>query len=511
MPDKISVKNPIIPTDCPDPDIIRVDDVYYMVITTMHFFPGCEILRSYNLINWEHASYVYECLDSTDGQRLIGDKNIYGKGMWAASLRYHNNQFYITFVANDTHKTYLYTSSNINGPWHKQNIEGFYHDCSLLFDDDGKVYIAYGNREIFISELNEDLTGLKEGGFHRLVVKDRDDSLLGYEGTHFYKINGIYYLFFIHAGSGEWFRSEWCYRGNSLTDEFTGIEVLKDDRGYCNQGVAQGGIVETPDGEFYSVLFQDSGAVGRMPILIPVKFENDWPVFGNDGKIPESFIVKNSNNKYLYTSLLCSDDFKGELKSAWQFNHEPNLSLISHDTQKGIITVKTDKIVENLTMARNMLTQRMHYPYCSGEVTVDSCGLSDGDYAGLCILQGLYAFIGIKVFNNKKYIVMLSKQRKENIDSPWDSDGDEIQWYESELPGDINNVSFKIEADFTDMKDEAEFYYLDKYDKWIKIGITHKMQFLLDHFTGARFGLAVYSTIQYGGSAGFSDFKLNID
>ena len=99
--------NPIIAMDYPDPDVIRVDDTYYMVSTTMYFMPGCEILRSYDLVHWEHAAYVYDKLDSTPAQRMAGKENIYGQGMWAASLRYHNGTFYICFVANDTHKTYL--------------------------------------------------------------------------------------------------------------------------------------------------------------------------------------------------------------------------------------------------------------------------------------------------------------------------------------------------------------------------------------------------------------------
>ena len=107
---KIAGKNPITELDYPDPDVIRVDDTYYMVSTTMHFMPGCEILRSYDLIHWEHLSYVYERLDSTEEQRLVGEKNCYGKGMWAASLRYHKGMYYICFVANDTGKTYLYTA-----------------------------------------------------------------------------------------------------------------------------------------------------------------------------------------------------------------------------------------------------------------------------------------------------------------------------------------------------------------------------------------------------------------
>ena len=124
--------------DYPDLDVIRVDDTYYMISTTMYFMPGAVILRSYDLLNWEILTYVYDELDNTPGQCLEGNEHAYAQGMWAASLRYHNGKFYVCFVANDTHKTYLYQADSVMGPWKKQNIEGVYHDMSLLFDDDGR-------------------------------------------------------------------------------------------------------------------------------------------------------------------------------------------------------------------------------------------------------------------------------------------------------------------------------------------------------------------------------------
>ena len=50
--------NPIIKADFPDPCVIRVEDTYYMLSTTMHFRPGAVILRSYDLQNWEIAGHV---------------------------------------------------------------------------------------------------------------------------------------------------------------------------------------------------------------------------------------------------------------------------------------------------------------------------------------------------------------------------------------------------------------------------------------------------------------------
>lgn len=477
-----------------------------MVNTTMYFMPGCEILRSYDLIHWERATYVYDTLDSTPAQRLEGEENIYGKGMWAASLRYHKGTFYICFVANDTHKTYLYRASSIEGPWTKSTMEGFYHDCSLLFDDDDKIYIAYGNREIHITQLKPDLSGPLEGGLDRIAVRDTDDALLGYEGTHFYKINGKYYLFFIHSKAERWFRTESCFVADSITGEFVGKEVVADDRNYCGQGVAQGAIVDTPDGNWYAILFQDSGAIGRIPILLPMQFKEDFPEIGFEGKVPEFFKVKSTRQGYEYKPLMESDDFKGEWKNCWQYNHEPELSLLENDQEKGTFTITTGKLCDNLTQAKNTLTQRMHYPGCRAYVTLDGEGLKEGDFAGLCVLQGCYGYIGLTRRDGELLLVMRS--------NPTDAFGQKenayegVEWTSMKLANpDCKKVRLCVEADFTMMKDEANFYYFDeKTNAYARLGVTHHMAFKLDHFTGARVGLFAYSTKEIGGSATFSDF-----
>lgn len=513
--------NPITRLDYPDPDVIRVGDIYYMVSTTMHFMPGGEILRSYDLVNWEHAAFVFDRLDSTPSQCLEGAENVYGKGMWAASLRYHNNRFYICFVANDTGRTYLYTSESIAGPWEKHQIEGFYHDCSLLFDGDS-VYIAYGNKDIYITQLNDDLTAPLAGGLHRLAVSDAGHPGLGYEGTHFYKINGKYYLFFIHSLRDRWMRTEACFAADSIDGEFSGGDVLVDDRGYCGQGVAQGGIVDTPDGAWYAVLFQDHGAVGRLPVLVPVTWEAGCPVFGKDRRIPQQFEVPYGRADYRYESLVQSDDFRKEpglsetakrerygcygLKSVWQFNHEPDLRLITHDVERGALWVETGKVCQSLLQAVNMLTQRMLFPRCAGEVTVDAGALKVGDYAGICALQGCFGMAAVTRREDGFYIVMRGRAASDEsmqAEAQNDIEGTELE----AVRIDQTTVRLRIEADFAQMRDEARFFYYKAGSVWKQIGTAQKLYFKLDHFTGCRFGLFVYATKGTGGKAGFSDFR----
>lgn len=512
--------NPITALDYPDPDVIRVGDTYYMVSTTMHFMPGCEILRSYNLVDWEHAAYVYETLDVTPKMTLENGQNAYGQGMWAATLRYHKGMFYICFVANDTRKTYLFMAEDICGPWVKKEIKGFYHDCSLLFDENDKVYIAYGNKDIYITQLKEDLSEPLEGGLHRLVVSDTGNNRLGYEGTHFYKINGRYYLFFIHSLKEEWKRVEACFSSDSLDGEFVGGDVLNDDMGYCNQGVAQGGIVDTPEGNWYAVLFQDRGAVGRIPILLPVTWEGAQPVFGREGKVPKSFSIPEGKPDYEYEKLTGSDDFKQDftgsiteqirhygcfgLKSFWQFNHIPDMSLVSVDGEKGILSIRTDTLSSSVTQTKNILTQRMQFPKCSGAVTVNAADIKEGDYAGLCALQGCFGMVAVTKRDGKYFVVMQSKVAE---DASLQASGKENmagQEWEAVAVSDTT-IRLKIQVDFAEQRDEAAFFCFTE-GEWRKIGITHKLYFKMDHFTGCRFGLLMQATKETGGVAAFSDF-----
>ena len=512
--------NPVLGMDFPDPDVIRVDDTYYMVTTTMHFCPGCEILRSFDLINWEHLTYVFDTLDGTPAQKLTGDEHIFGKGMWAASLRYHEGTFYIVFVANDTQKTYLFRSQNIEGPWKKSEIEGFYHDASLLFDD-GRVFIVYGNTDIYLTELTRDMKGPLEGGLHRILVSDVGNPMLGYEGSHFYKIKGRYYLFLIHSARDKWMRRQAAFSAPSLTDEFVGGDVLSDDMGRPSMGVAQGGIVDDTKGNWHAVLFQDCGAVGRIPVIVPVTWNGHDPVFGNNGKVPKAFLTQVLRRDNNLDPLYGSDDFKDNyfgtenpdkkhfgcfgLKSFWQFSHEPDLNLVNIDKENGILRVKTDKLCSNLFQAKNVLTQRMKTPGCAGEVTLNARGLRDGDSLGLAVYQGNYIWIGITKRDGRFFASINTFTSEEDTWTLTKEPGVE----RSIMPLEVPFLRVRVQTKFSPEGDTAKCSLLSS-EGWNDFGPEQALSFRLDHFTGARFGLFVYSTKECGGVGEFSDFKYEV-
>ncbi len=491
--------NPILAGDFPDPDVIRVDDTYYMVSTTMHFMPGAAILRSYDLVNWEFVSHVYDKIEDTPGYQLQSGQNAYGQGMWAPCIRYHDGFFYVNFSVNDLHKTFLYKARNVEGPWERQEIEGFYYDSSILFDDDGRVYIVHGNRNIWITELNEDLTAPKEGGLRRNIVNDLPDINLGYEGSHIYKIRGKYYLFNIHWPK---MRTESCFMADSLEGEFVGRDVLEDDMGYHNQGVAQGGIVDTPDGDWYAILFQDHGAVGRIPILLPVTWEDDWPVFGVNGRVPDSFEVHSTRPDYQYKPLYCSDDFSQGIGEQWEWNHNPVNAMWS--TEGTGLTLATDRVVERMTQSVNTLTMRMRYPSCTCDITVDGSDMKVGDHAGICALQSCYGLIALVRDAHGYHLEMGGRQ----ADAPDllampEETGVPMVYGRCEITNPV--IRLRVAVDFTDQIDEAHFFYEDQ-GKWKQLGNTQKLYFKIDHFTGCRAGLFYYSTQEMGGKVNFEDF-----
>ena len=500
-PNMMTGKNPLTGMDYPDPDVIRVGDTYYMISTTMHFFPGAEILRSYDLIHWEWCSYVYDTLEHTSGEMLEGENNIYGHGMWAASLRYWKGRFHVIFIAHEWDRTFHFTAENIEGPWEKHYIDGIYHDPSVLFDDDGKVYIVYGNRNIRMTELKEDLSSPKPDGLDRIIIRDAPGDFLGYEGSHIYKIGGKYVLFLIHSRPWKWFRTQACFIADKPDGVWAGGDVLESDLDDIGSGVAQGGIVDTPNGKWYSVMFQDHGAAGRVPVLVPVSWNRfGYPVFG---PVCKNVSNESTHPEHKYIPLTQSDDFTdaGEiattgLKPCWQFNHEPLRTM--YQTGNGFFRTRTEKISRTIETARNTITQRTMIPRCTAEVTVDASGIREGDVAGLCMLTGTYALAGITCTDGKYELVMKARDTGK---------GEETE--KARVTADNPVIRIRAEATLEMPNDEVRFLWKHN-GKWEQLGPAHRLKFTLDHFCGCRFGLFMYATQETGGEAEFREFRYSV-
>ncbi len=478
--------NPVIHADFPDPDVVRAGDAYYMISTSMHVFPGAQILRSYDLAHWEHCSYVYETLGETARQRMDGG-HIYGKGMWAASLKYAGGLFHAVFTSNDTGHSYHFTAEKAEGPWTRQPMEGFWYDPGLLFDEDGRVYVAHGNRTVRITELTADLSAKKPGGLDRVVLVD-DNPRLGWEGSHLIWHDGWYYLFCIHWRPDA-LRAMGCFRAKKLTDEFVGGEFMELDLDDRHAGVAQGGPVQLHDGTWALFLFQDHGAVGRIPVVVPFRWAEGWPVVE---AVPKALDLPSSRPDYEYAPLHTSDELRGGWSVLWQWNHEPHLELVESD-ERGL-ALTTDRIAANCTEAVNTLTQRCFGPECIASVHVDGADMKLGDRAGLCALQGCFAQLAL-VRTAEGFRLEFTRK---------DAESREILTEEAVPCGE--HVCLRAEFDFH--ADTVRFGYQAD-GEWRTAG-THQLVYRLDHFMGCRIGLFAYAAQETGGTARFADFDYQV-
>ena len=354
--------NPVIYADVPDLDVIRVGDAYYMVSTTMHLSPGCPVMKSTDMVNWEIVNYVYDTLGDEDKLALRNGESDYGNGSWAASLRYFKEKYYVTFASLTTGKTYIYSTADIeNGPWHKSEFKGYLHDISLLTTED-KMYVVYGSGTALCRELSEDENGDISFGEESTLIKhtalDKDgnpvNGAVNYvsEGIHAYQIGEYYYLFMIQWPSGER-RQEICWRSKTLDSKGWESRKIFDsglefDGKMDEAGVAQGGVVETKDGKWYSYLFQDHGSVGRIPVLVPVEWKDGWPVFGDENGKAES-VMKIPGVSSEEKNIVVSDEFyNGETRKVYsdkdavvQSSEEPKKAVKNKENkaEKEIIEV----------------------------------------------------------------------------------------------------------------------------------------------------------------------------
>ena len=360
----------------------------------------------------------------------------------------------------------------------------------------------YGGRHIYLTEMEPDLSKPKAGGVNKIVIEDKPGPFLGYEGCHLYKVGGKYYAFFIHAHPDRWFRTEACFMADHIEGPWVGADVIDynlEDNKCGAPGVAQGGIVDTPDGRWFGVIFGDRGAVGRIPNLVPMHFgEDGFPIFDT----PTINVCNTSTRPdHKYAPIFISDSFDYEpdengkihLNPSWEFNHIPKNDYWTVKDSKFILT--TEKIAPTVELARNTLTQRTVWPECEAIVTVDGTNLNDGDCAGLAIMQHLYGLAGIAKENGKYYAVMRCRQP-------------DFKGERERLELDSPILQVKAKAHFGNHPEYGEFFINIK-GEWRKIGENNNLVFDLNHFTGARFGLFAYSTEVTGGSAAFDDFIYN--
>jgi beta-xylosidase len=511
--------NPLFYEEFSDPDMIRVGEDYYFTGTTMHANPGLAVLHSKDLVNWEFLGYAFDRLDLGPAFRLEGGREIYGQGIWAPSFRYHNGTFYILSNVNGQ-GTHVFRAINPSGPWQHNKLATRLYDLSVLFDDDGKIYVVHGVREINLSELNADLTDVVPGST-RIII--RNNAGMG-EGLHFYKIKGRYFIvsaipgahtpmvvaradkpdgpytvMTISEGENLGFGTGWSLRGRlgeGLPINPVPPNVNPNVNLQSGLTLHQGGIVDTPGGEWWGFSMMDHNSIGRLVCLSPVTWTNDWPYYGLPGNLKRSPVIWVKPNTGHPSPPSApyerNDDFSGpKLHPLWQWNHVPDDSKWSLTERPGFLHLHS-LAATNFWWARDTLTQRAVGPESTPTVQLDASGMTSGDVAGLALLNWPYGWIGVARETNglvvEQFNQITGDTERRTVESPQ-------LWFRAHCNFDTEKAAFSFSTNGTDFQ---------------PLGGEFTMIFQLKTFQGIRYSLFHYNTGGMpGGWADFTHFTVD--
>lgn len=543
-------RNPVINADVPDISVCKVADNYYMISTTMHLMPGGPIMKSKDMVNWETIGYVFDRIDDGDRYDLIGNQTVYGQGQWASSIRYHMGKFYVWFTANGAPgKGFVFSAYKPEGPWQLIARPPHMHDASLFFDEDGRRYLFTGSGGCSAVELDDNFQPLA-GGLNKKIIDgslDPEEKGALLEGSSVFKHNGSYYVCMISMkwGADRRFRREVCYRADRIDGPYE-KKIILETPFESYGGVGQGCLVgdDQSDLGWKALIFQDRGGIGRVPCALPVTWVDGWPMVGEfTGRINTAVAESTGDNPsgdirldkraYITPSdlskphpdvcgIIGSDEFdllpvdpkggyhaRNGLNLYWQWNHNPVDEAWSLTERPGYMRLKTSRVVDNLQVAPNTLTQRMAGPECTGEAKIDVAGMKDGDICGLAAFNGDSGVLRIMRKGSRYYLQLAHEKsvfkQPRNIEKV---DVDVIEEVPLKFKGKKeNNVHLRINGDFNPGRDMASFAYSLDGENWTSIGHELPMRFdYTRHFMGTKFALFNYATRQPGGHIDIDHF-----
>jgi alpha-N-arabinofuranosidase len=432
-------RNPVIPGCYADPSVCRVGEDYYLVTSSFEYFPGVPIFHSKDLVNWRQLGHV---LDRPSQLNLDGTPC--SKGIYAATIRYHNGVFYMitTFVESVTgaRKNFYVTATDPAGPWSDpvwlHDAPGI--DSSLFFDDDGACYVMANRQppggqqypkhmEIWMQELdvaNGRLVGPKyslwDGALKFIHAQ---------EGPHMYKVNGTYYLIIAEGGTGHTHsvtiaRStsitgpyESCKRNPILTHRHLGLHHPVTNIGHAD-------IVQTQDGEWWMFCLgsRPYGGyyrnLGRETFLVPFIWEDGWPVVNPGKGYVELEMPRPSLSEHRWPTKPACDHFDADrLAPEWNFIRTPRGDFMSLTDRPGHLRLKLKPEAMTDFVNPSFVGRRQQHTRFAARTALEFVPQTEGETAGLVLLQNHDFQYRVEYTRNEKGCMVRLVQRVQGEDS----------------------------------------------------------------------------------------------
>ncbi len=388
--------NPILYADYSDPDAIRVGDDFYMTASSFNCTPGLPILHSKDLVNWTLIGHALKNLPHPRYDQVQP-----GCGVWAPAIRFHAGKYWIFFPTPDE-GIFIVTAEHPAGPWSLphcvQEGKGLIDPCPL-WDDDGKAYLVHA------------YAGSRAGIKHRLRVRPMapDGSrLLGegevvfhqpekhptIEGPKFLKRDGWYYIL-APAGGVE---TGWqvALRSRNIYGPYDNRIVLSQGDTDIN-GPHQGALVDTPNGDWWFLHFQEAGVYGRIVHLQPARWQDGWPLIGANGEP----VRRHTKPIVIPAQKRCaprtSDEFDtNTLGPQWQWHANHSADWYSLTARPGWLRLFPNLATASLNAQPNLLLQKFPARSFTAEALVELCPLHSGEEAGLVVSGEHSATVGVR-------------------------------------------------------------------------------------------------------------------
>ncbi|XVV10033.1 RICIN domain-containing protein [Actinoplanes sp. CA-131856] len=491
--------NPVVWQDFADGDIIRVGDAYYYSASTMHYSPGAPLLRSYDLVNWEFAGHSVPRLDFDSAAYDLSGARAYVKGIWASAFNYRpSDATYYWLGCTEFNRTYVYASAAAGDGWAKRaRINKCYYDAGLLFDG-ATPYIAYGNGTISVAQLSADLSS----EVRSQTVYTTPSNIGTLEGARMYKRGNYYYIWLTRPANGQY-----VLRSASPWGPYEQRQVLLDLPGPISGGGVphQGGLVQTPNGDWWYMAFTDAYPGGRMPTLAPITWSGDgWPVLQTvNGRWGATYPKPAISTTRTVQPMTGPDTFTGSaLAPRWEWNHNPDTSRFAVGNG---LRLSTATVTNDLYNARNTLTHRIQGPTSTATIQLNYASMANGDRAGLAMLRDRSAWIGVRKDNGATRVSMTNGLTMST--GGWATTGTGTEAAGATVSG--GTVWLRVTADIRPGSGRtATFSYSTNGSTFTTLGPAFAMTNDWQFFMGYRFGLFNYATSALGGSVTVNRFDL---
>jgi hypothetical protein len=260
----------------------------------------------------------------------------------------------------------------------------------------------------------------------------------------------------------------------------------------------QGGIVQAKDGSWWALFMQDFHSIGRTVCLMPMTWEDGWPMVGlkgNLGRAPRTWYKPDTKSgsydvgeepQPMRAPYDRNENFDGkQLGRVWQWNHNPDDKMWS--LKGGKLRIQAQP-AEQLMWARNTLTQRVIGPKSITTVELYVNGMKDGDVCGLGNINIPCSWIGLVKEGKTLTLRCFEQLNNDTID------------VSVSLPN--GKIWLRSIGEYDD--DQAQYAYSLDGKEFKTLGRMMPLSYQLVTFQGSRHALFAFNV--KGKNGGFAEF-----